>query len=132
MEARIALLEGRAPDVREEGGKDGDQTVCSAEEGAAKGVVVASGFGTAGAGPDRFSRAERPGHFFPFGTNPSESKSPITQSGRSFRRRSSSYPPSAAITKSSIRGEYAAPRLSPDPKITQRRGSERILTFQAG
>ena len=50
MEARIALLEGRAPDVREEGGKDGNQTVCSAEEGAAKGVVVASGFGTAGAG----------------------------------------------------------------------------------
>lgn len=29
MEARIALLEGRAPDVREEGGKDGNQTVRS-------------------------------------------------------------------------------------------------------
>jgi len=60
MEARIALLEGRAPDVREEGGKDGNQTVRSAEEGAAKGVVVASGSGAAGtesspgkAGPDR-------------------------------------------------------------------------------
>ena len=50
MEARIALLEGRAPDVREEGGKDGNQTDRSAEEGAAKGVAVASGFGTAGAG----------------------------------------------------------------------------------
>lgn len=50
MEARIALLEGRAPDVREEGGKDGNQTVRSAEEGAAKGVVVVSGFGTAAAG----------------------------------------------------------------------------------
>ena len=60
MEARIALLEGRAPDVREEGGKDGNQTVRSAEEGAAKGVVVASGSGAAGtesspgkAGPDQ-------------------------------------------------------------------------------
>lgn len=60
MEARIALLEGRAPDVREEGGKDGNQTVRSAEEGAAKGVAVASGFGTAAAesspgkaGPDQ-------------------------------------------------------------------------------
>lgn len=50
MEARIAFLEGRAPDVREEGDKDGKQTVRSAEEGAAKGVVVASGFGTAAAG----------------------------------------------------------------------------------
>ena len=50
MEARIALLEGRAPNVQAEGGKDGDQTVRSAEEGAAKGVVVASGFGTAAAG----------------------------------------------------------------------------------
>ena len=50
MEARIALLEGRAPDVREEGGKDGNQTVRSAEEGVAKGVVVASGFGTTAAG----------------------------------------------------------------------------------
>lgn len=60
MEARIALLEGRAPDVREEGDKDGNQTVRSAEEGAAKGVVVASGSGAAGAesstgkaGPDQ-------------------------------------------------------------------------------
>ena len=44
MEARIALL------VREEGGKDGNQTVRSAEEGVAKGVAVVSGFGTAGAG----------------------------------------------------------------------------------
>ena len=50
MEARIALLEGRAPNVREEGGKVGNQTVRSAEEGAAKGVVVASGFGTTAAG----------------------------------------------------------------------------------
>ena len=50
MEARIALLEGRAPDVREEGGKDGNQTVRSAEEGVAKGVAVVSGFGTAAAG----------------------------------------------------------------------------------
>ena len=60
MEARIALLEGRAPDVREDGGKDGNQTDRSAEEGAAKGVAVASGFGTAAAesspgkaGPDQ-------------------------------------------------------------------------------
>lgn len=60
MEARIALLEGRAPDVREEGGKDGNQADRSAEEGAAKGVAVASGFGTAAAesspgkaGPDQ-------------------------------------------------------------------------------
>ncbi|MDC6094787.1 hypothetical protein PPG32_11830 [Lautropia mirabilis] len=55
MEARIALLEGRAPegrasDVREEGGKDGNQTVRSAEEGVAKGGAMAGGFGTAGAG----------------------------------------------------------------------------------
>ena len=50
MEARIARLEGRAPDVREEGDTDGNQTVRSAEEGAAKGVVVVSGFGTAAAG----------------------------------------------------------------------------------
>ena len=50
MEARIALLESRASDVREEGGKDGNQTVRSAEEGVAKGVAVVSGFGTAGAG----------------------------------------------------------------------------------
>ena len=50
MEARIALLEGRAPGVEAEGGKDGNQTVRSAEEGVAKGVAVVSGFGTAGAG----------------------------------------------------------------------------------
>lgn len=50
MEARIALLEGRAPNVKAEGSKDGDQTLRSAEEGAAKGVVVVSGFGTAAAG----------------------------------------------------------------------------------
>ena len=50
MEARIALLEGRAPNVKAEGSKDGDQTLRSAEEGAAKGVVVASGFGTTAAG----------------------------------------------------------------------------------
>ena len=50
MEAQIALLEGRAPSVETEGDKDGNQTVRSAEEGTAKGVVVASGFGTAAAG----------------------------------------------------------------------------------
>lgn len=50
MEARIALLEGRAPGVETEGGKDGNQTVRSAEEGVAKGFGVASGFGTATAG----------------------------------------------------------------------------------
>ena len=50
MEARIALLEGTAPNVKAEGSKDGDQTLRSAEEGAAKGVVVASGFGTTAAG----------------------------------------------------------------------------------
>ena len=62
MEARIALLEGRAPDVREEGGKDGNQTVRSAEEGAAKGGAMAGGSGAAGtesspgkAGPDQAS-----------------------------------------------------------------------------
>ena len=62
MEARIALLEGRAPNVKAEGSKDGDQTLRSAEEGAAKGVVVASGSGAAGAesspgkaGPDQAS-----------------------------------------------------------------------------
>lgn len=50
MEARIALLEGRAPGVEAEGGKGGNQTVRSAEEGVAKGGAVVSGFGTAGAG----------------------------------------------------------------------------------
>lgn len=50
MEARIALLEGKAPGVETEGGKDGNQTVRSAEEGVAKGFGVASGFGTATAG----------------------------------------------------------------------------------
>ena len=60
MEARIALLEGRAWDVREEGGKGGNQTVRSAEEGAAKGGAMAGGSGAAGtesspgkAGPDQ-------------------------------------------------------------------------------
>lgn len=60
MEARIEPLEGRAPDVREEGGKDGNQTVRSAEEGAAKGGAMAGGSGAAGtesspgkAGPDQ-------------------------------------------------------------------------------
>ena len=60
MEARIAFLEGRAPDVREEGDKDGKQTVRSAEEGAAKGGAMAGGSGAAGtesspgkAGPDQ-------------------------------------------------------------------------------
>ena len=60
MEARIARLEGRAPDVREEGDTDGNQTVRSAEEGAAKGGAMAGGSGAAGtesspgkAGPDQ-------------------------------------------------------------------------------
>ena len=60
MEARIALLEGRAPDVKAGGGKDGNQTVRSAEEGAAKGGAMAGGSGAAGtesspgkAGPDQ-------------------------------------------------------------------------------
>ena len=50
MEARIALLEGRAPDVKAGGGEGDDLAVHAAERGAAKGVVVASGFGTAAAG----------------------------------------------------------------------------------
>ena len=55
MEARIALLEGRtpegrAPDVKAGGGEGDDQAVHAAEGGAAKGVVVVSGFGTAAAG----------------------------------------------------------------------------------
>jgi hypothetical protein len=50
MEARIALLEGRAPDVKAEGGKDGDQEVNAAEGSAVNAVAVASGFGTAAAG----------------------------------------------------------------------------------
>ena len=60
MEARIALLEGRAPDVKTGGGEGDDQAVHAAEGGAAKGVVVASGSGAAGtesspgkAGPDQ-------------------------------------------------------------------------------
>lgn len=65
MEARIALLEGRtpegrAPDVKAGGGEGDDQAVHAAEGGTAKGVVVASGFGTAAAesspgkaGPDQ-------------------------------------------------------------------------------
>ena len=50
MEARIALLEGRAPDVKAGGGEDGDLAVHAAERGAAKGGAMAGGFGTAGAG----------------------------------------------------------------------------------
>ena len=55
MEARIALLEGRtpegrAPDVKAGGCEGDDQAVHAAEGGTAKGVVVASGFGTAAAG----------------------------------------------------------------------------------
>lgn len=50
MEVRIALLEGRAPDVKAEGGKDGDQEVNAAEGSAVNAVAVASGFGTAAAG----------------------------------------------------------------------------------
>ena len=60
MEARIALLEGWAPDVKAGGGEGDDQAVHAAEGGAAKGVVVASGSGAAGtesspgkAGPDQ-------------------------------------------------------------------------------
>lgn len=54
MEARIALLEGRAPegrapDVKAGGGEDGDLAVHAAERGAAKGGAMASGFGTAAA-----------------------------------------------------------------------------------
>lgn len=50
MEAQIALLEGRAPGVETEGGKDGGQAVHSAEAGAVKDVAVASCCGKAGAG----------------------------------------------------------------------------------
>lgn len=55
MEARIALLEGRAPegrapDVKAGGGEGDDQAVHAAERGAAKGGAMAGGFGTAGAG----------------------------------------------------------------------------------
>ena len=60
MEARIALLEGRAPDVKAEGGEGEDLAVHAAERGAAKGGAMAGGFGTAGAesspgktGPDQ-------------------------------------------------------------------------------
>ena len=60
MEARIALLEGRAPNVKAEGGKDGDQEVNAAEGSAVNAVAVASGSGAAGtesspgkAGPDQ-------------------------------------------------------------------------------
>ena len=62
MEARIALLEGRAPNVKAEGGKDGDQEVNAAEGCAVNAVAVASGSGAAGAesfpgkaGPDQAS-----------------------------------------------------------------------------
>ena len=41
MEARIALLEGRAPNVKAEGGKDGDQEVNAAEGCAVNAVAVA-------------------------------------------------------------------------------------------
>lgn len=55
MEARIALLEGRAPegrapDVKAGGGEGDDQAVHAAERGAAKGGAMAGGFGTAVAG----------------------------------------------------------------------------------
>jgi hypothetical protein len=50
MEARIALLEGRAPGVETEGGKDGGQSVHSAEGGAVKDVAVDSCCGKVGAG----------------------------------------------------------------------------------
>ena len=52
MEARIALLEGRAPDVKAEGGKDGDQEVNAAEGSAVNAVAVAmdSCCGKVGAG----------------------------------------------------------------------------------
>ena len=60
MEARIALLEGRAPDVKAGGGEGDDLAVHAAERGAAKGGAMASGFGTAAAesspgkaGPDQ-------------------------------------------------------------------------------
>ena len=65
MEARIALLEGRAPegrapDVKAGGGEGDDQAVHAAERGAAKGGAMAGGFGTAAAesspgkaGPDQ-------------------------------------------------------------------------------
>lgn len=60
MEARIALLEGRAPDVKAGGGEGDDQAVHAAEGGAAKGVVVASGFGTAEAGSSSFPGKAEP------------------------------------------------------------------------
>ena len=55
MEARIALLEGRAPegrapDVKAGGGEGDNQAVHAAERGAAKGGAMAGGFGTAAAG----------------------------------------------------------------------------------
>lgn len=55
MEARIALLEGRAPegrapDVKAGGGEGDDLAAHAAECGAAKGGAMAGGFGTAGAG----------------------------------------------------------------------------------
>ena len=55
MEARIAHLEGRAPegrapDVKAGGGEGDDQAVHAAERGAAKGGAMAGGFGTAVAG----------------------------------------------------------------------------------
>ena len=60
MEARIALLEGRAPDVKAGGGEGDDLAVHAAERGAAKGGAMAGGSGAAGtesspgkAGPDQ-------------------------------------------------------------------------------
>ena len=60
MEARIALLEGRAPDVKAGGGEGDDQAVHAAEGGTAKGGAMAGGSGAAGtesspgkAGPDQ-------------------------------------------------------------------------------
>ena len=55
MEARIALLEGRAPegrapDVKAGGGEGDDLAAHAAECGAAKGGAMAGGFGTAAAG----------------------------------------------------------------------------------
>ena len=48
MEARIALLEGRAPDVKAGGGEGDDLAVHAAERGAAKGGAMAGGSGAAG------------------------------------------------------------------------------------
>ena len=65
MEARIALLEGRAPegrapDVKAGGGEGDDQAVHAAERGAAKGGAMAGGFGTAVAGSSSFPGKAEP------------------------------------------------------------------------